>query len=589
LENRLNLIYTADILIDIHKKYIVQILDSSPGFFQEWGLDENEFGGVYIRKEQLARLLAIVLNDPILSNQLITYLPKNVTEIMAIIVWEGEQDPDYLQQSKQIEILDKKSQHKKNVIQTLRPDFCLFTLQSFENALNPGTFCYSIDLPKEIKPALKPQFPIPAGYHLAGRKTISSNLIIFEDKGEILRKLPLAQDFISQGQLKLTRKGRPDKSSLKRLQQFCELDEFYQKDDPLKLKTIRTELILHLLHQVKSEGNNTTPLAYLRNIFNIYQETNSFPHLDLMSHVKGWQYINTRLRKNVHISCLKLLGELPDDEWISTDQILHFCSLREIDLTLVSEADTLRYLYFTGYWKGWGSTRTAVSKNLIKDLIQIPLLKAVYFVYAAFGLIDIAYHLPHNRFIQQEQSPFLTVFDGLEYFRLTPLGAHISGKLSEYPISITNQQSTEILLDEKRLLIVLSRSDKSLELFLEQFSRRIGKTRFMVDFLSFFQSCNNIEDLTHRITQFKEKFHTSLPENWTCFFEQCQQRVDPLIPENEMVVFKLPAHNSDLISLISKSKEINKIILKAENHHIVVSKKNIPILKNWLKNQGYLF
>lgn len=588
LENRLNQIYTGDILIDIHKIFLVQILDANPHFYKEWGLDENEFRGVYIRKKQLARLLAIILNDPNLTEQLIQLLPKHVKEVIEIIAWEGRQDIDHLQQTMQIDVLKNRPTIHNDIASELHTDFCLFTLRSFENALRPGTFCYTIDLPEEIKPALKPHFSTPSGFYLNGKEALPEVFTIFADKGDILRVLPLIQDFVHQGQLKLTQKGLPGKSSLKRLQKFCELNEFYPHDSQLKLNTFRIELLLHLLLQVNLQSNTTSPLAFLENIFSNYKKWKDFPHLGLLSHLKGWQYLKSKLRDRVQASYLNLLGELPEDEWISTDQILRFCTLREIDLSLVNEVHTSRYLYFSGYWKGWGSTKTTVSHNLEKDLIRIPLIKAIFFLYASFGLIDIAYHPPENTFIQQGQESYLTIYDGLTYFRLTSLGAYISGKKAEYSNNITGEQSAEIYLDEKRLLIVLSKSDKPLELLLDRFSRRIGKTRFAIDFISFFQDCNNIKDLKNRIMLFKERIHPAPPENWIHFFRQCVQRVDPLILESEMVVFRLPADNKDLIALISKNKEVNQLILKAENHHLVISKKNVPKVKRWLEKQGYL-
>jgi hypothetical protein len=56
-----------------------------------------------------------------------------------------------------------------------------------------------------------------------------------------------------------------------------------------------------------------------------------------------------------------------------------------------------------------------------------PFFKGFMFLLAAFGIVDIAFNTSKNEHIRKKEMDYLSVVDGLQYIRLTPLGAFIMG------------------------------------------------------------------------------------------------------------------------------------------------------------------
>jgi hypothetical protein len=63
-------------------------------------------------------------------------------------------------------------------------------------------------------------------------------------------------------------------------------------------------------------------------------------------------------------------------------------------------------------------------------------------------------------------------------------------------------------------------------------------------------------------------------------------KIDPLIPEPALLVFRLKEH-PELIELIARDEVLQKYILKAEDHHVLITDKHLYKVKKRLEAFGY--
>jgi hypothetical protein len=88
------------------------------------------------------------------------------------------------------------------------------------------------------------------------------------------------------------------------------------------------------------------------------------------------------------------------------------------------------------------------------DAVTIRLLKGAMFLFAAFGLVDIAYDPPSNRELCGGEGGYLIPYDGLRYVRITPLGEYVIGKTAQCPVA-TGEETARIILDDQRLIMTI--------------------------------------------------------------------------------------------------------------------------------------
>ena len=116
------------------------------------------------------------------------------------------------------------------------------------------------------------------------------------------------------------------------------------------------------------------------------------------------------------------------------------------------EADTFYY-----------DNKRFVTENRYYRALIRPLIKGTFYLYAAFGLLDIAYDQIDAKVMgKTADSPY----DGLRFVRLNDLGAYVCGFLPEYeaPEAIRTSQMT---LSADSLTILTDKNDPTAAIMLE--------------------------------------------------------------------------------------------------------------------------
>ena len=587
LEMEIQNAYTTSDLQELYRAYLSDFIKKNNHVGIEWGLDIRELDAPYVRKKLLARVFAIIICEKNTLEQWLLELPPEVIQIAGKIAWEGRQPVDNLERHITTKILLSREKKRQSISSSINPVFCWFQIEQDNIQNDENRKRVYLDLPPVLRKELKKYFPPPIGYRLKPIP-LPETSYLFEDNETILSRLLLICSIFDDGEIVAKKSGRLTQKSIRFIQHIVSLPEFYRNSNDEKLQNIRLQLINHMLKIVELPKRRENPITVLKEILNSYCNINQFPHTQLLDHVTGWQYVSDWRKSDIHTRFVQIIREFPTREWIEVSQLLRYAVLREIPLNPVSVEQAKHYLRIPADWTGWGNTLDSISQDYFISAITAPIVKALISLFAAFGLLDIAYELPFNKELKFKDKSYLTAYDGVLYARLTRLGAYILGKTDIYTGTFKTGKKAEIILDQDHLHFYLTAVDPLIEYRVEDVAKRIGRQRYTVDFSTFLRNCASRSDVKRKLTWFKKLIGDNIPDNWSRFFEQLLTRTNAFELKSDVIVYKIVSENKELMHFLMTDEVISRYINKAENYHIVLSKKDLAKVKKRSKDFGFL-
>lgn len=546
------------------------------------------------KKADLVKYLTVIYTDRDLFLKLMDSLPDNVRKVFELLTWNRHVKADTLQHKlKEKIIIDDNCEHFLGY-KAVNPDYLFFAFSARYSYTGENKYLYSLFFTDSIRKQFKEFSPSPEGYNIKPLDEIVETQYLFENQGNILTELPLYIAYIKHGHLKFGKNNEPPKTSLRKMKSACEITEFYNNEDD-DCELIRTRFLSNFiltkrrLTELENDtGNNLETFKLLFKQF----EQNKFSCLkNFIAHLKGTNHcVYQEEIGKVTGNLLALLRVLPAKQMVSYENICKYVELREINLNIVSDYAAERHLYFTKvttFEDFLDSEKEYIGSDLYTPAIINPLISASMFFFASLGLVDIAYNKPVNKTLQQKGKKYLTIFDGLEYVRLTELGAYITEQSSGYTVENKPENEIQAILDDQRLIITLTGNDKMKNLLLTSIAEKIGENRYKFSYSSVFRDCVSKSDIEKKIEILKNNISPDLPVIWADFFENILLRYNPLELQDTMSVYKI-SENKELINLIAKDSILKKYILKVEDFHIVVNKTDFIHVRKRLESLGYL-
>jgi len=568
IEEIINKDYTVDALKKICKRYLQDL-------FKKDAISQ--------KKVELICAFAMVFIDKDLFQMFFSSLSEGVKKVLNLVVWENERHSiARLEEMFKIKIMKDDGYNRLK----LCDDYLLFRIQQgYYRSNQENSF---VSLSDELRKILKKHLPLPEGYEMLPLDTIKKTDFIHENNALILRQINLFIAYIKQGNLKFSKnQNKVMKGSIKEMARCCSIKEFYDND----MEYIKTQLIIDFLTAASTE-RIIDPIKGLKQLFDNFfncKDLKKYQMRNLLFHIKGdanyYYYNYEQQEEKVRLSILNLLKVMSDYHWYAMENMINYCCYRDMNLDLVDRAVANRYLYYNKTFR-YGHERVMISDGIYKDALIIPLVKSVMFLFSAFGLVDIAYNLPENPFLQEKEHKYLSVFDGLQYVRLTRLGAFVLGLTKEYTMEGIEEQKANLILDEGRLLIHMEGEDVLKRLALEKIGEKMSNAHYRVDYNSFLKECFCEKDIQQKITLFKDYISSKPPQIWQNFLDGILKKINPLTIEKEMTVYKL-IPDKELISLIATDELLKKYILKAEDCRILIKAANINKIKKRLGELGY--
>ncbi len=235
----------------------------------------------------------------------------------------------------------------------------------------------------------------------------------------------------------------------------------------------------------------------------------------MLNHVKRQkpEYDSGTIEKEIRQSFKTLLTLLPKGKWVAVEHVVKAICYRglpsnpfstPVEMSYVCldlSPGTIKRFSLQTEFCGHGCT-ISVSKTNTDQTISLPLMKALLFLFSSLNIVSLAYSEPRNEKYLLKGKPYLSIYDGLTYVRLTDFGAFVLDREKSFSTGI-EKQSAEFILDEIRPLITLLGEDPVKRLALENVGKRVTTSSYLVDYQSFFKDCSCQNEVQNKIDYFR--------------------------------------------------------------------------------------
>ena len=542
------------------------------------------------------RDLAIFVTIPYLNKKLFdafkAALPKQVALLMDALVWEEKMTQAEIETSLGFKVYEstksKYSGYEQFKVKSAFKFFRHVNTHRYTTFKKPD---YTFYIEPSVRRIITIYYDAPTGSKLNPLKEIPATSYIY-DRGEIdiMLELPRLLAYSQQGNIKTSKKGKPQVSSLGKMQRKLNLAEFYADKSSKLLGHMRTNLLAGLISTMGAGLSTSSHNILIKTLIQSYYANGYTSVYKLLTYLKGTAYAEEYYVEKVEPHFIHLLSELPENEWISIENIQKYLKFSFVDIRPIKSYTARNKLYYeyeavVQYERyAYTENKHYIANERYDRAITVPTLKGSFYLFAAFGLLDVAYEEVDESIMGQTcDSPY----DGLKYVRLNSLGAYVSGQRTHYkaPEEISH---SKIELSSDSLTIISDKNDPTAAVVLEPYTEKVTPNRFKTDFSIFLNGISNQKELTDKVNLFKQSVTEDLPPNWLTFFEQLHQKIDPLKKIPSMIVYQIPPDNPELIKLIARDAILKDLCNKAEGYHILVTKKNLPAFKARLREFGYL-
>ncbi len=401
-------------------------------------------------------------------------------------------------------------------------------------------------------------------------------------EANIFTAFPIMSSLYDSGQLNLGRSKLPA-SELKKAAKLLNLPEFFN-DGNKYFSNICASYVLNLytIYCDDLYDNDLTETQdLLKDLFKKLDECQEYLLPILMPHFTGF-------RKNIseYSSCGNIINsiqsvfrDLHTYGWIPVQTLSMHCRLKgeysENNYLMFYYGDLEKVTLHNDY-----DDKDIYLSNVLQEITR-PYIKAVLFMMAAFGFVEIAYR-------EKPTEEATSHYDGLEYVRLTNLGLYALGIKRKY---VRTQQADikYFELDSERLIIKSLVDNNPYESLLSNMATPISKKMYKVCYESFLNGCEKLQDITSKIDFFKSYICKEPPANWEQFFKDLEGRCKLLkAPQKKYSLLQIPSDNKDLQRIVLNDPTIRKYTLKAEGFIILVETTNKSKVVDALKKYGYL-
>ncbi len=579
--------YSLARLQQYYRRYLYQFFEN-PDFKKKYQLKQNK-----LKKADYVHGLAVIYSSQDLFLKLYSLFPDKVKKIFDKLLWGLEPfNIDTIEKEFKVLLIAGKS---SNMVQ-LHSDYLIFQAK---REYSYGYFAFSavinyLFLADTLRMQFQSYFSLPEFARIVPVEKPKYTEFIHEDHAQILEQISVYQYYLKQNYLEYTNNNRVLKNSLKQMVKHCQIVEFYESEKG-ELAFLKTNLIIEFLKS-RNFNEKNDPLKNIKGIFDtFFHDSESkfyliptiFQFMRRLGNYQDW--FGLEYQPQGPNEFLKLLMQFPIQQWISIKNIashLYFKGMFYNKEDYYSVMNCYQKLIYSKVGYLHQDEYPPFNAEIYYDFYITPLLKSVMFLLGTFGIVDLAYQIPLNKKYQHGKNLYLTPFDGLEYIRLTELGAFIIGLKNDFQVTTSPKKSFKLTLDEKNLLIFLEGENNIKRIILEKLGERINTNCYRITSKSFLRDCKRKADIQNKIALFKKNISNKPTAIWLDFFQKIEEKINPLKFRGDLVVFQID-QNNELLQLLVKDEILKKCILKAENYHILIEQKNFNKIKKRLEEFGY--
>lgn len=465
----------------------------------------------------------------------------------------------------------------------LKNEYYFFSVKKQSIYTFSGTYIITLSIHPLFKQILMEFYPKPIHYYFIQLDEIPETTYRFTTENLIMEEMPRLLSYYMQGGIKYSINGKPAESTLNKLQRTCGITEFVTGADE-SLGKIRSMLLAGMMYNFKVSNISIDTVSVLKDLFT-KQYIKLYTSQFLLMQLKGWGYMGDfDYNESAEHNLLEVLKQLPLEKWVSAENLINFIECRFIQVKPVNTWAINNRLYFesnVGSHTSYKEKKYAGSKANM--LVNHPFIKGTVFLLASFGLMEIGYTGVDTA---EYAKTYYSGYDGLQYFRLTALGAYVLGLSDVYEPALAQQQN-KLQFSEDSLMMLAEGDMGVLDVMLGNFAEKAGNNRFKVSPAHFLKDCRNKKDIDNKIALFKRTVSAKLPAYWEQQFVTLKANALKIDPDLHTKVFKIPPADKELQRLIAQDSVLKALVLKAEQFYILVPAGNGTKFKSRMKELGY--
>lgn len=565
-----NAYYAAD-LENGFFAHVKVFLKNNRIFCLDQGVSETLIGYLLKYKHsqtEMTRLCVIPFLNQALFDKFKESLSLDIGALMDYLVWHEGIDDQEIKDKFGIKVYEMDIYGgRKDLIKSFR----FFKVVTNGYGVNTS---FTLYMPITLRRAMAMYYPKPELAKIVPIEKIPPTTFVFEGEKLIFNDLVKVSLYILQGNVATTTRGELSATGFKKLGIALSLTEFYPNTNIKELQYLRTRLLttMGLLGaNLQIEKNS---LNHLKNLFRRYH---LFDHLQLLTYLKGKH--NVGRSSDAYGNYLKIGRLLPLGEWVSVDNLVNYAKYELLPLEPGSRdaiASCVKYEVDKASY--------AIKPSDMATMVATPALQATLFLWAAFGLVDIAYNTPQINAITPSQ------YSGLKYVRLTPLGAYLFEVSNHYTQPEFKVVPNPVLSPDSLTIIAHPDDNTATFMFGSYVYKMSSDNAYYTNYAIFMQDCTTLMQLKNKVDAFKIAVKDlEIPDNWHTFLNAMIAQANPFKNTNTHRLIQIPANNTDLVRLIARDVELKKYIIKAEEFYIVVFSKYEHYVKQRLKELGYLW
>ena len=540
-----------------------------------------------ITKPELVTLCFSVFANEIIYKRFLLILPKHINILIEKLLWVdfmSETDVElYINET--ITIVPKYSGY--STPNDLKSEYYFFTVNIQMTHIYPSKGFYVLSLAPIFKQVLAKFYPKPVNYYFIPLDEIPVINYHFNAENLIINELPKVLSYYMQEGIKYSSKGKPLDGTLSKLQRNCGISEF-ELTTGKEIGKIRSALMAGMLYNFKVNDISIDTVSIIKELFTSrYLKLKSVQFI--LTQLKGWGFMDSSYDyiAGIENKFLDIAKQFPVGKWISCKNLIEFIECRFINLQPVTNSAASYRLYYQSTFDGFKQHNYedkyyVGGKNT--SFIYQPFIKGTIFLYAAFGLVEIA-----NKEIDTTQfsNTYYSAYDGLDYFKLTALGAYIFGQTETYEFEF-GQQKNKLQLSEDSLMIFAEGELGVLDVMLANYAEKAGANRYRVTHGHFLKNCQTSNDIEKKITLFKRTISATLPIYWQQQLNIWKDNSHKIKADTSSKIFKISETDKILQKIVVQDAVLKELILKAEHFNILVPIHNIVKFKVRMKELGYI-
>ena len=223
-----------------------------------------------------------------------------------------------------------------------------------------------------------------------------------------------------------------------------------------------------------------------------------------------------------------------------------------------------------------------ITADMMVNHIGLPLVRAMLMTYAAMGVLEVECQ-------PVSAAEAVSPYDCLKAFRLTELGKYVFGLEMIYtPPKVETKKLFEA--SSSNLIVHVLDNQSPYVHTLAAMAESIGNDRWVVTPSAMLADCQSQDDVKRKIDNFKRHIEPKPSPVWTAFFDTILARCKPLSRETlgKYYLYKVNPDNRDLVNILTSDPTVRSLVIRAEQHLLLIPVANIAKLTKRLRELGYL-